>query len=401
MSRQLDDFITGYLEYTQNLESPVSYNLWCGISCIAAALQRKVYLRWGISTLYPNMYIVLIGPSGRCRKGEAMGAATDIVKSVGIKIVAESITREALIRDIQESISSYNDPDTGNIKFHCSLTAFNEELAVFLGQGDVKFLADLTDWYNSKDDWTYRTKGSGTDKIQGICFNLLGATAPDWLISILPQEAIGGGFTSRIIFVVEENKRAVVARPYVPDDKLRDALISDLEKIYIMAGEIKMDGDALGMYTDWYINQSKEPALKDIRFAGYNERRATHLRKLSMICAASKRNARVIVLKDIERALTILESAEKRMEKVFKGLGRSRYSELTMIVFEYIVKEKEVNRSRILRQFYLDVDDYTCDIITKTLLAMRVIEIKTIYANGDVCYKALGNPDAGESRPAG
>jgi len=390
MSRQLDDFITGYLEYTQNLESPVSYNLWCGISCIAAALQRKVYLRWGISSIYPNMYIVLIGPSGRCRKGEAMGAAADLVKSVGIRIVAESITREALIRDIKESLSSYNDPDTGAVKVHCSLTAFNEELSVFLGQGDVKFLADLTDWYNSKDFWTYRTKGSGTDEIQGICFNMLGATAPDWLISILPQEAIGGGFTSRIIFIVEENKRAIVAAPFIPDAKLKSALLSDLEKIHIMAGEMKMDDEALELYMNWYIKESEKPALKDSRFAGYNERRATHLRKLSMICAASKRNARVIVLKDVERAMTILESAEQRMEKVFKGLGRSRYSELTMLVFEYIVREKEVNRSQILRQFYLDVDDYTCDIVTKTLLAMRVIEIETLYANGDIRYKAVG-----------
>ena len=390
MARQLDDFITGYLEYTKDLESPTSYNLWSSISCVAAALQRKVYLRWGLSCIYPNMFIVLIGPSGKCRKGDAMGAAIDIVKSVGIKIVAESITREALIRDIQESVATYNDPDTGTIRFHCSLTAFNEELSVFLGQGDIKFLADLTDWYNSKDDWTYRTKGSGTDKIQGICFNLLGATAPDWLVSILPQEAIGGGFTSRVIFVVEDTKRAIVPRPFMPDTKLKQALVNDLEKIHIMAGEMRMEENALEMYMDWYVKQSTQPVMKDTKFAGYNERRATHLRKLSMVCAASKRSVRVITLKDVERALTILEAAEAKMEKTFKGLGKSRYSEQTMQVFDFILASGTVNKSTILRKFYLDVDDYTCDIILKTLMSMHVVKVKTLHASGDVTYEAIG-----------
>lgn len=386
MARQLDDFITGYLEYTKDIESPTSYNLWCGLSAVAAALQRKVYLRWGMSTIYPNIYAVLIGPSGRCRKGEAMGVAVDIIKNVGIKMVAESITREALIKDIRESIASYNDPD-GGIKFHCSLTVFSEELAVFLGQGDIKFLADLTDWYNSKDEWTYRTKGQGTDKIQGICFNLLGATAPDWLISILPQEARGGGFTARIIFVVEENKRAVVAAPFLPDAKLRQALINDLEQIHIMCGEMKFDPEALKLYMDWYIRESENSSMKDGKFASYNERRATHMRKLSMICAASRGNGRIITPKDFERAGTILSSAEVKMEKAFKGLGRAKYSELTMVVLEFLIAQgRPVWRSEVLRKFHMDIDDYTLDIITKTLSAMKVIQVAHDTTKSDQCY---------------
>ena len=186
-SRQLNDWLSAYIEYTDETEPPLSYNVWTGVSLIAATLERRVHLKWGFDRIYPNMYIVLIGPSGKCRKGSAMNVGKDIIKDVGIQLTSESVTREALIRCMQRAVMDYIDPYTKNVEFHCALTAMSPELSVFLGQSDVKFLADLTDWYDSVDKWTYETKGAGTDEIKGVCFNLLGATAPDWLQSILPR----------------------------------------------------------------------------------------------------------------------------------------------------------------------------------------------------------------------
>ena len=60
----------------------------------------------GFETIYPNMYIILIGPSGRCRKGTAMRMGFEILKNVGVKVVSESITREALIRQMKTSVNS-------------------------------------------------------------------------------------------------------------------------------------------------------------------------------------------------------------------------------------------------------------------------------------------------------
>ena len=211
MARVLNDWLSGYIEYTSGSEPPLSYHTWVGISIIAGALQRRCKLQWGFECIYPNMYVILVGPSGRARKGVALGLGKDILASTGIAMSSEAITKEALIRAMRGSITNFQGAD-GIIKFHCSITAFSEELSVFLGQNDIKFLANLTDWYDSKDKWTYETKGSGTDELQGVCFNLLGATAPDWLQSMLPQEAVGGGFTSRVIFIVEDKKGKTVPR---------------------------------------------------------------------------------------------------------------------------------------------------------------------------------------------
>jgi len=393
MQRKFPDFLSAYLAYSEKSEPPTSYHIWTCLSTIAAALQRKVYLKWGFKTLYPNIYIVLIGPSG-CRKGTAMNIGKDLLQDInGILMASESTTREALIRDMKDGITTFTDPTDGMLKFHSSVTVFSEELSVFLGQQNIKFLADLTDWFDASDQWTYRTKGSGTDKLVGVCVNILGATAPDWLRSILPQEAFGGGFTSRVIFVVEESKRQIVADPRIPIEiqEMRPKLVHDLEIISSMAGEMKFLDTTMDLYTDWYTKQSRSPVIKDPHFAGYCERRAIHVLKLSMVVSASRSSDCIITPEDFKRALALLESVEPKMPRAFLGLGRARYSEMTAQIFEYLKKVKQCSQADILNKFDLDLDEYTLQLIMKTLAARKVVETYYQSERGEYYYKYTGS----------
>jgi len=396
--RELDDWLDAYLTYTENTEPPLSYHTWVGISLIAGALQRKVYLNWGHETIYPNMYIVLVGPSGKARKGTALTIGKDILQDIGISLTSESITREALIRDMKDALDSFQDETTGKLRYHCALTAISDELSVFLGQNDVKFLADLTDWYDSRKSWTYRTKGAGTDKIQGVCFNILGATAPDWLQSILPQEAVGGGFTSRIIFVVEEDKGKIVPEPIYTreDEELRGMLVRDLERISTLTGEMRFSDKGKQKYINWYKkyeNDMREGkvVIEDTRFTGYMERKATHLRKLSMVLSAARSSERVITEDDLSKALSLLSQAEKKMPKTFGGLGTSQYSDITNKVLNLIQSRGELTRSNLMRKMYRDLDPGTLDVVETTMRQMKVVEVVSIPGKGDVLYKWKGD----------
>ena len=391
--RRLNDWVSGYIEYSQETESPLSYHIWTSISLLAAALQRRVYIKWGYEILYPNMYIVLVGPSGKCRKGSAMNLGKDIITGLGIKVTSESITREALIRSMKRAVVNYIEPDTGIVRFHCSLTAMSQELSVFLGQNDVKFLADLTDWYDSLDNWVYETKTSGVDEIKGVCFNLLGATAPDWLQSILPEEAIGGGFTSRIIFIVEEQKRKTIPLPVVSErlSSLREALREDLERIATLSGEFEFTEETKELYSAWYQKEDEKikdgsPAIDDPRFAGYCERRATHIRKLCMLFSASRGEDLLIMADDFSRAMDVLMSAEKKMDKVFSGLGSTPYAKITEKILTFFKERKRVSRSELLIVFYRDLDMTILDTIEKTLVAMKVIKVEVQPQAGETYY---------------
>jgi hypothetical protein len=131
MERLLPDWLTGYLEFTNNSEPPYTYRLWTGICVIAACLRRKCVLNYGTLTFYPNLYVVLVGPSGKCRKGTAMKPGMRFLRDKGIKIASESITREALIRELKESDENQVDIKTSTPHLHSSLTIFSEELTVY------------------------------------------------------------------------------------------------------------------------------------------------------------------------------------------------------------------------------------------------------------------------------
>lgn len=396
-NRELSDWLDGYLKYTYETEPPTSYHTWVGLSLIAGSLQRKTYFKWGHDTLYPNLYVVLVGPSGRARKGTAMNIGKDIISSIDtIRVASESITREALIRDMKDAVNQFQDTSTGRMIFHCSMTVMSEELSVFLRKNDNGFLSDLTDWFDSRDTWTYRTKGAGTDKIQGVCVNLLGATAPDWLPSILPQEAVGGGFTSRIIFVVEEDKGKTVAEPKFTEElhNLRISLKKDLEKISLINGEMRFTPEAKTLYVDWYNDFERQiregkTVIDDPRFAGYLDRRATHLRKVAIVCSASRSNDLEITAEDFKRADKLLHSIEIKMPKAFGGLGRATYSEMADKVITYIKEHGEVKRSDLLRKFYRDIDPDTMMMIQSVMEQMKIVRIAQDPARGEVTYKYL------------
>lgn len=396
MARLLPDWLDGYLEYTKETEPPLSYHIWTALSVISGALQRKVHFNWGHSKIYPNMYVILIGPSGQTRKGEALNIGRGFVDDLGIPTVSQSIIREALVRSIGNSLNSFSDPDTGKMEWHCSSMCISDELSVFLGQKHIKFLADLTDWYDSRDVWTYETKHQGTDRLMGVCLNLLGATAPDWLPSILPQEAVGGGWTSRTIFVVEEYKGKIIVNPNLVgiDEKLKESLTSDLEQIHLLMGEIKFSDSALDCYIKWY--QKQEDGIKngvfpvpDPRFAGYAARRATHVKKVCMALSASRGDDMTVTLEDFNRGIAILGAAEKKMSRAFGGLGRARFADITNAVLNYIMARKVVRRSEVLRRFMGDVDSWSLEQIEKVLGQMKVVTV-TYTEDGDAEYRFIG-----------
>lgn len=393
MNRQRPDLLEAYLEFVKNTESPASYHTWACLSMISSALERRCSMTWGHTQLFPNQYIVIVGPSG-ARKGEPLIITNDLMKSIGINLASQSVTREALIRTLSDSIRTF-DLD-GSMHFQCPLTIVAEELAVFLGGGDPKFLADLTNWYDSRTEWTYQTKHEGTDEISGVCVNILASTAPDWIPLTIPPQAIGGGFTSRILFVVEFRKGHDVADPNaIPiDEKLRDALKHDLEVIRSLRGEFVLEPDALEIYKDWYLkeenrNRAGRPIIADPKFSGYVSRRASHVKKVAMACSASRSNSLRITRLDLLRAMKLLEKIEAHMPSVFGKIGLSLYADQTQSVLSFIREAEMVPKHEVMQMFYRDVDTRTMEIIESTLKAARFIKA-SMDDKGDVMYHWVG-----------
>jgi len=367
------------------------YRQWVGISTIAAVLQRKCSMRWGTITFYPNMYVALVGPAGKCRKGTAMSPGAAMLKDLGVKLAAEAITREALIRELKETTNTVVDPLTGVIYMHSSLTIYSQELTVFLGYNNQQLMMDLTDWFDCRDVWVYRTKHQGTDDIIGVFVNLIGATTPELLQSTLPMNAIGGGLTSRMIFVFEKEKGKSVATPFLSEEakRLEKALRLDLERIMMMSGEFKVTEEFLGKYVEWYtFFDQQQHELIDPRFAAYFERKPTHLMKLCMIVNASRTSRMVIEGEDFDRALAIIDRTEKNMQYTFAGVGRSQAAPLMNQVLAVLGTRKKITLAELSRMFYRDASAKDMEAVIQTLDSMRVI--RRVFNGEEVIIEYLG-----------
>ena len=402
MGRKLTDWLHAYMDYTKHSEPPYSYHLWIGISILAAALQRKVYMPWHMHRLHPNLFIILVGPSGKCRKGTALDFGRDIVRQVpAISMIAQRTTTEQLIRDMKNSLQEYTDDITGEIGVHCSMSVMSGELAVFLGSGNIDFLALLTNLYDSEDEWEYRTKHQGKEKIKGVCLNFIGGSAPDWIRTMIPEAALGGGFTSRFIWVVEWNKSKVITDP-TPTKRmwaLRDMLIEDLSRIHLMTGAMHFEIQAQEYYDQWYKDTENNPPtqLLGSKFDGYLARRPTNVRKLSMILSASRSNENLIRLEDLQRAIKLLELVEQKMPQAFKGLGTAPYTEISEKCFSYMHEvDRPVSHSELLNAFFPNVNDYSLDLAMRTLIQMKVVRISGLNMSAGVSDKSYELTDIGK-----
>jgi hypothetical protein len=359
MARELDDWIESYMEYTSNTEPPELYHKWIAVSCIAAALRRKCSFPWGQITFYPNFYVVLVGSSGRCRKGTAMGIGAGFLKHIGVKMASEAITREALIRELSEADDTQIDLANATMQHSTSITIYSQELTVFLGYDNKQLISDLTDWYDCRDKWTYRTKGMGTDNLTNVWVNLIGATTPQLIQSALPPDAIGGGLSSRMIFVYEEDKQQPVPFPFLSDNQTKtgEALMRDLQRIDHLEGEFKVTEGFLKRWGEWYLHQDANPPFQNnLNFEGYVNRRPNHVIKLCMIISAARRDDLVITSDTFDDALALLEQTEVKMAYTFSGFGKGASSEILSRIIRYLRRSGPQPVDRVYSTFYSDLE---------------------------------------------
>ncbi len=378
--RNLSDWIDGFMALTEDSEPPILFRKWTAISTIAAALQRKVKFELGLSlTVYPNLYVVLVGPPST-GKGTAMGFAEDIINKIpSIRLSAQATSLQALIKRMKETNLTDLDPKTGQMIFHSSMTVFSAEFTVFLGYHNRELIATLCDWFDCKERWTYDTIKRDREEILGVWVNILGGTTPDNIQSSLPVEAIGGGLTSRIIFVNEDKKNKLVVLPNLTEDQieLQQLLIRDLEQIALLSGAYHATEDAMAAYFDFSIDAEKDPPFKDKKFDGYLGRRRYHLLTLAIICAASHKDKLIIERGDVERAITFLKEVENKMGTVFRGIGKSDISSLLndALVFFENSATPDIPLFAFYRRMEGDADKNMVDRVLTTLEQSHYIEV--------------------------
>jgi len=357
-------WISSYLEYTKDQESPELFHYWSGLGVIASVLGRNVFIKKSYdpnARLFPNIYMILVAPSGKCRKGGALGMAYRILRETGVKVYVEAITKRALTQALADEIVVVEGRAEGESK----LTIWSEELEVFLGKDAILtgLFALLTRLYDCPDKWEYSTASQGIDNLYNVCLNIIGGTIPAWF-SELPTSVMNSGFLARIIIVCQDKTPRkepglrIDKKKLDQKKKLETDLIEFLVKLKEVKRELYFTPEAINFYDSWYLDRDE---VKDERFASFYEREHDHLIKIAMLLSASYGdlfNSDVISVDRLKEAIIALDKVKGYMSLAYSGIGDSVGAKGYERIYRYIVEEGgEIEHSRLMNKSWYWVGD--------------------------------------------
>lgn len=332
MARMLQSWLAAYSEFTMNSEAPDLFNFWTGVSTIAGALRRHVWIDEVKFKWFPNFYIIFVAPAGVVTKSTTMSVGMSLLRQVdGVKMGPGSMTWQGLTWTLQESLQlvPYGEDGASDYMPMSAITCEVSELGTFLDPRDGTLSSVLIDLWDGKEvPWERWLRSNDNTRIENPWINIIAATTPSWLKENFTEIMIGGGLTSRVVFVFAEEKKTLI--PYISRRTVREnhaeleaALVHDLTEIATIKGPYQLTDEAYEWGDKWYEDHWRNPPdhLRGSRFQGYRARKQTHMHKLAIILSASESNDRIITLAHMKLAEQLVSSTEYDMHKVFDSIG--------------------------------------------------------------------------------
>ncbi len=328
-------FFQTYLSYVGETEAPMFYHRWSALSMIGAFLGRDFYLPFGHSTLYPNMYVMLIGEPGT-RKSTAIKLAKKVITSAGYKsISSDKTSKEKFILDLAEQNTPTNVDDIldtnlwgdGNedgkySEMYIACDEFND----FIGLGNLEFISLLGNLWDFSGVFTLRNKNSKSVSVNDPTISILGGNTATSFANAFPSDVLGQGFFSRLLLIHGEPTGKKIPFPEAPSPEVVAEVIESLQRLKMSCvGSASISQAAKDLLEYIYLTSK---GLDDPRFISYSNRRFTHLLKLILLITASHYRSEVQHC-DVVEANTILTHTENLMPKALGHFGRARNAEVT------------------------------------------------------------------------
>lgn len=373
MPRQLDNWISAYLKLVSETEPPQRFHLWTAITIIGAMLGRKCTVRLGPELFFPNLYTILIGPPG-VRKGTAIKYGMEIVAGMeegAATMAPDAVTKEQLCVELENAQDLVEVP--GGKLVHSTLFVVAPELVVFIKENDHERLGYLCQLYDGLAKFEYKTKTSGSNFVVNPGLWILGATTPNWIEIAMKQLGVGGGMTSRTIFVYADRKGRHIPATRLPsfDQHLKSQLVTDLAAIKSMAGEFRVSDGADEAYSEWYEGQYLVTGVDDSRFASYWERLPGMVIKTAMIISASKRDSMEVIASDILTAIRMFETIHPEMPQAFGGLGHNILGSQTEMIRQLLRDKGAASRSYIMHTLRCHLNEWDYQRCKNSLVAEK------------------------------
>jgi hypothetical protein len=333
-------------------------------------VRRRVVISkgWlGSWRVYPHLYTFFIAPPGKARKSTTGDYATELISTVpNIEVAPSAMTQQALLKKLSESKDA-------------SIAIFAREFSSFIEPSGNLMYSMLTDIFDGKDLHDYATLSRGVDIADKPCVNLLACTTPVWVSRNMPEDVIGGGFASRVIFIYEESvrRRQLFYRELDQDalSSIELRLKEDLTHISSnVEGEFDFDEDAKEFAEGWY-RANADKYSDESHLHGYFERKPAYAFKLSMLLHLAYSDNLVINTEDFKLALHILEQVERKMPQVYRSVGKNPYIVDMDQIVDYVRMKGRVPRKDLLSRFAHAAEPIKLREMVEALVAMGMLTV--------------------------
>lgn len=315
----LVDIIDEILAYTNGVSSPDIFRQWSAISCVAGALERRVWTETSRGVLFPNLYVLLVAAPG-IGKDQAIEPTLDLwAGTKKFHISPTDISGAALVDILRESDRKLQ--VGGHLMNFHSLLIGAPELGVLMSAHDLQFLAKLNNIYDNPKFFRERKRGIGKEiQIEKPQLNILAGAQPGFMASVLPEEAWSMGFTSRLIMIYAGSGPSNEIFGAMPDkSKPRTALVKMLSDCGNMVGQFEWAPEVVALMENWR-KAGYTPRPKHSKLQHYIPRRPLHVMKLAMVAAVSRTQRLKIEVCDFNRARDWLIGAENLMPDIFREM---------------------------------------------------------------------------------
>jgi energy-coupling factor transporter ATP-binding protein EcfA2 len=340
------------MHYTRHDESPNQFHRWTAYTILAAAVNRNIWMDRGYYKLFPNLYVLFIGPSG-VGKSSSSGIGIELLRETTLKvnIYKDFITPPALVEFMSRSSVSTEFQFGGKtvLTQKTPLLLYASELGNLLSirSGIRELTLLLTELFNKQGDHEDTTNKRGTIKIKKPNVTFLGCCFPEWIEEELVSISLRSGFLGRMLVVVGNIKRHRASKiNLTPEDLLlKKDLIHDLEIIGALYGELQWSPEAQAAWEAWYNDQPIDMSVDGMEIAGFGSRKAQFIQRLAIINAIGRSNNLLVTEDDLRTGIKMVRYCEGNIRNM--GAVSEDYKEVQKIKKNLTVFCKKVPMATI------------------------------------------------------
>lgn len=372
------------------------YVKWAFLACVSAALEKRCYMSGGlVGTIYPNLYVVLVGGAGAGKSTVCSRAVSFLLDPLenGPVRASNCLTPAALVEEFQRAYD-----EKRHLGYETSpLFVYASELGMFMqdiGGGDlVTSLIEFYDAMKPGEIWK-KTLIKKKYEIMSPQLTMLAGTTRSWLQRNNLVDSAGVGFTGRTVFVHDP-----VFTPKSADfPALNEALLRDLQRtmkrVSTIQGEfILMNGGKLAYkaVVEKVNKWQSEHHGSDGVFAMYMSRKPINILKAAMCLSAVRGEDMLLKEEDILLAEALMEELEPDLLNAFGITIKFRDEGLMQKILNKLPLGDEVSQQKLFHLFRLEGQGvptgWELEGAVGGLLALGAI---TVYTKGTmVTYKRL------------